>query len=209
MSITPGHPRVPYTTSICTPGIGTGKAGYLHGVWVSRLPVTALVAAHTPIISRLLDIPSPLSVSSIWVRVSVSVRRCCRFSGLYAFHSSDSVAVGIPRRRVVVLVSYKTTTSSTLALLQRVGHWAHHIRSKSASEMVLEDGVRRGVGPRLLVLMVRLLNERYFGSHPRWECYARCSRSLSLCFVVSAHATAFAFLRQAKSSAFRNPYSTN
>ena len=134
MSITPGHPRVPYTTSICTPGIGTGKAGYLHGVWVSRLPVTALVAAHTPIISRLLDIPSPLSVSSIWVRVRVSVRRCCRFSGLYAFHSSDSVAVGIPRRIIAVLVSYKTTTSSTLALLQRVGHWAHHIRSKSTSE---------------------------------------------------------------------------
>ena len=98
------------------------------------MPVTALVAAHTPIISRLLDIPSPLSVSSIWVRVSVSVRRCCRFSGLYAFHSSDSVAVGIPRRRIAVLMSYKTTASSTRALLQRVGHWAHHIRSKSASE---------------------------------------------------------------------------
>ena len=134
MSITPGHPRVPYTTSICIPGIGTGKAGYLHGVWVSRLPVTALVAAHTPTISRTLDTPSPLSVSSIWVRARVSVRRCCRFSGLYAFHSSDSVAVGIPRRIIAVLVSYKTTTSSTRALLQRVGHWAHHIRSKSTSE---------------------------------------------------------------------------
>mgnify|MGYP005683873987 FL=1 len=96
--------------------------------------MTAPVVAHTPIISRTLDIPSPLSVSSIWVRVSVSVRRCCRFSGLYAFHSSDSVAVGIPRRMIAVLVSYKTTTSSTLALLQRVGHWAHHIRSKSTSE---------------------------------------------------------------------------
>ena len=129
-----GHPRVSYTTSICTPGIGTGEAGQLHGVWVSRLPVTALVAVHTPMISRTLDIPSPLSVSSIRVRVRVSVRRCCRFSGLYAFHSSDSVAVGIPRRIIAVLVSYKTTTSSTLALLQRVGHWAHHIRSKSTSE---------------------------------------------------------------------------
>ena len=73
MSITPGHPRVPYTTSICTPGIGTGEAGYIHGVWVSRLPVTALVAENTPIISRLLDIPSPLSVSSIWVRVRVKL----------------------------------------------------------------------------------------------------------------------------------------
>ena len=134
MSITPGHPRVPYTTSICTPGIGTGEAGQLHGVWVSRLPVTAPVVAHTPIISRTLDIPSPLSVSSIWVRVRVSVRRCCRFSGLYAFHSSDSVAVGIPRRMIAVLMPHKTTTSSTLALLQRVGHWAHHIRSKSTSE---------------------------------------------------------------------------
>ena len=134
MSITPGHPRVPYTTSICTPGIGTGEAGQLHGVWVSRLRVAALPAVYTPMISRTLDIPSPLSVSSIRVRVRVSVRRCCRFSGLYAFHSSDSVAVGIPRRIIAVLVSYKTTTSSTLALLQRVGHWAHHIRSKSTSE---------------------------------------------------------------------------
>ena len=98
------------------------------------MPVTAPVVAHTPIISRTLDMPSPLSVSSIWVRVRVSVRRCCRFSGLYAFHSSDSAVVGIPRRRVAVLMSYKTTASSTLALLQRVGHWAHHIRSKSTSE---------------------------------------------------------------------------
>ena len=78
--------------------------------------------------------PSPLSVSSIWVRVSVSVRRCCGFSGLYAFHSSDSAVVGIPRRMIAVLVSYKTTASSTRASLQHVGHWAHHIRPKSTSE---------------------------------------------------------------------------
>ena len=68
------------------------------------------------------------------VRVRVSVRRCCRFSRLYPFHSSDSAVVGIPRRMIAVLVLYRTTASSTLALLQRVGHWAHHIRSKSTSE---------------------------------------------------------------------------
>jgi hypothetical protein len=135
VSITPGHPRVPYTTSICTPGIGTGEAGYLHGVWASRSPVMALVVAHTLIFSRVLDIPSPLSVSSIWVRVSVSVRRCYRFSGLSAFHSSDSVVVGIRRPRFVVLMTYAATASSTHALLQCCsGHWAHHIRSKSTSE---------------------------------------------------------------------------
>ena len=134
MSITPGHPRVPYTTSICTPGIGTEEAGYLHSVWVSRSPVTALVVVHTPASSKVLDIPSPLSPSSFWVRVSVSVRRCCRFSGLYAFHSSGDVAVGIRRPRIVVLMSYKATTSSTPALLQCAGHWVHHIRSKSTSE---------------------------------------------------------------------------
>ena len=68
--------------------------------------------------------------------------------------------------------------------------------------MTLEGGVRRGVGPRLrlLVLMVRLLTERYFGALSRWECYAhaQCSRSLSLCFVVSTHATAFALLTTSK-----------
>ena len=92
MSITPGHPRVPYTTSICTPGIGTEEAGYLHGVWASRSPVTTLVVAHTPIVGKVLDIPSPLSTSRIWVRVGVSVRRCYRFSGLCAFHLSGDVA---------------------------------------------------------------------------------------------------------------------
>ena len=63
---------------------------------------------------------------------------------------------------------------------------------KAHLRMTLEGGVRRGVGPRLLVLMVRLLTEREYRALSRWECYARCSRSLSLCFVVPAHATAFA-----------------
>ena len=157
MSTTPGHPQVPYTTSICTPGIGTGEAGYLHGVWASRSPVTALVVVYTPIISRVLDIPSPLSPSSFWVRVSVSVRRCYRFSGLYAFHSSDSVAVGIRRPRIVVLITYKATTSSTHALLQCAGHWGCHIRSKSTYENDTGGwGQTRSWTPSAL-LMVRLL----------------------------------------------------
>ena len=73
-----------------------------------RSLVTALVVFYTPIISRALDVPSLLSVSCIWarVRVKVSVRRCCRFSGLlYAFYSSDSVTVGIRRAKIVVLMS--------------------------------------------------------------------------------------------------------
>ena len=123
-----------YTTSICTPGIGTGEVVYLHGVWVSGSPVTATMVAHTSITSRVLDIPPPLSPWSIWVRVSVSVRRCYRISGLYAFRSSDSVAVGIPQRRIAVLMACNATASSMLALLQCSGHWAHHIRSKSTSE---------------------------------------------------------------------------
>ena len=111
-----------------------GETGYLHGVCTSRSPVTALVVAHAPIISRVLDIPSPASASRMWVRVSVSVRRCYRFSGLYAFHSSDSVAVGIRRPRIVVLMTYKATASSTLALLQGRGRLVHHNRSKSTYE---------------------------------------------------------------------------
>ena len=85
--------------------------------------------------------------------VRVSVRRCCRFSGLYAFHSSDSAAVGIPRRMIAVLMSYQAPASSTGASLQWIGRWVCRIRSKSASRMTLEDGVRRGVGPRLLILV--------------------------------------------------------
>ena len=59
--------------------------------------------------------------------------------------------------------------------------------------MTLEGGVRRGVGPRLLVLMVRLLAERYHRALSRWKYYALCPQSLSLClsFVVSATAPAF------------------
>ena len=128
--------RVPHTTSICKPGIGTGEAGYLHGVWASRSPVTALVVAHTPIVSwvLVLDIPSPLSASSFWVRVRVGVRRCYRFSGLYAFHSSGDVVDGIRRPRIVVLMACKAPASSTLALLQCAGHCGCHIRSKSVCE---------------------------------------------------------------------------
>jgi hypothetical protein len=134
----PSHPGTHeyhnYTTSICTPGIGTEEAGYLHGVWASRSPVTALVVAHTPIVGKVLDIPSPLSASRIWVRVRVSVRRCYRFSGLYAFHLSGDVAVGTRRPRIAVLAAYNATASSTLALLQCAGRLGHHIRSKSTSE---------------------------------------------------------------------------
>ena len=127
-----------------------------------------MTALHTPIISRLFDIPSLSSASSIRVRVRVSVRRCCRFSELYAFHSSGSDAVGIQRRRIAVGTIYKATASRTLALLQCVGHRVRHIRSKSAFENNTGDGARRGVGPRLLILMVRLLVLWYFGSHARW-----------------------------------------
>ena len=74
------------------------------------------------------------SASRMWVRVSVRVRRCCRFSGLYAFRSSDSVVVGIRRPRIAVLVSYNATASSTLALLQGRGRLVHQNRSKSTYE---------------------------------------------------------------------------
>ena len=114
-------------------------------------------------------------------RVIISVRRCYRFSGLYAFHSSGDVAVGIRRPRIVVLMAYKAAASSTLALLQCVGHWGCHICSKSTSEsdtIVLEGGVRRGGGPRLLLLMVRLLTERYHRALSRWKYYALCSHAL-------------------------------
>ena len=60
--------------------------------------------------------------------------------------------------------------------------------------MTLEGGVRRGVGPRLLLLMVRLLTERYHRALSRWKYYALCSQSLSLCFGVSATTPAFASL---------------
>jgi hypothetical protein len=192
VSTTPGHPRVPYTTSICTPDIGTGEAGSLHGVGVSRSPVTALVVAHTPATSRVLDIPSPLSPSSFWVRVSVSVRRCYRFSGLYAFNSSGDVADGKRRRRIAVFMAYNATASSALALVQCSGHWARHIRSKSTSENDTGGwGQTRSRTPSAL-LIVRLLTERYYRALSRWKYYALCSQSLSLCFVVPATAPAFA-----------------
>ena len=40
------------------------------------------------------------------------IRRCCRFSGLHAFYSSDSAHVvgGVQRRRIAVLMSYKATS---------------------------------------------------------------------------------------------------
>ena len=110
-------------------GVLTRRAGR-----VSRSPVSALVVAHAPITSRVLDILSPVSASRIWVRVRVSVRRCYRFSGLYAFHLSGDVAVGIRRPMIAVLMAYKATASSTLALLQCAGHWGCHICSKSSSE---------------------------------------------------------------------------
>ena len=118
--------------------------------------MTAPVVAHTPIISRVLDIVlSPLSPSSIWVRVRVRVRRYYRFSGLYAFHSSGDVAVGIRRRRIAVLMAYNATASSTLALpqLNAVATGRTTSARKAHLRMTLEGGVKRGVGPHLLLLM--------------------------------------------------------
>ena len=90
---------------ISTDWVTMHLTAYLHGVWASRSPVTTLVVAHTPIVGKVLDIPSPLSASRIWVRVRVSVRRCYRFSGLYAFHLSGDVAVGTRRPRIAVLMA--------------------------------------------------------------------------------------------------------
>ena len=42
---------------------------------------------------------------------------------------------------------------------------------KAHLRMTLEGGVRRGVAPRLLVLMVRLMTERYFRAFSHWKCY--------------------------------------
>jgi hypothetical protein len=174
-------------------------------MWVSRSPVTDLVIAHTPTFSRVLDIPSPLSPSSFWVRVRVSVRRCCRFSGLYAFHSSGDVAVGM-RRPTIAVMSCKAPASSTHALLQYVGHRVHHIRSKSTSENDTGGwGQTRSRTPSAL-LIVRLLTERYYRALSRWKYYALCSQSLSLCFVVSATASILHCLRDNNLSSyyFRN-----
>ena len=60
---------------------------------------------------------------------------------------------GIRQPKVDGLVSYQAPASSTCASLQRIVRWVCRIRSKSASRMTLKDVVRRGVGPRLLVLV--------------------------------------------------------
>ena len=117
------------------PVLAPGRRGtYTACGRLNRPPVTALAVAHTSIIGRVLDIPSPLSASRIWVRVRVSGRRCYRFSGLCAFHLSGDVAVGTRRPRIAVLAAYNATASSTLALLQGRGRLVHHIRSKSTYE---------------------------------------------------------------------------
>ena len=72
-------------------------------------------------------------------------------------HSPGSATVGTQQPEIVVLIVFESVASRTGALLQCGGRSVRHIPSKSASEMVLEDGARRGVGPRLLVLLVRLL----------------------------------------------------
>ena len=174
MSTIPGHPRVPYATSICTPGIGAGEAGYLHGVWESRSPVTALVVVHMPASNRVLDIPSPLSPSSFWVSVIVSVRRCCRFSGLHAFDSSSEFTVGIRRPTIVVLVSHKAQASSTLALLQCAGHGGCHNRLKSTSENDTRGRGQTRSQTSSALQMVRLPTERDYRALSRWMYYALC-----------------------------------
>ena len=49
----------------------------------------------------------------------------------------------------------------------------------------MEGGVRRGVGPRLLVLMVRLLAERYHRALSRWKYYTMLSITLTVLRSVS------------------------
>ena len=50
-----------------------------------------------------------------------------------------------------------------------------------------------------ILLMVRLLAERYHRALSHWEYYALCSQSLSSYFVVSATAPAFALLTRQES----------
>ena len=79
------------------------------------------------------------------------------------------------------IVSYNCTLTVFFCL---TGFYLWCGRTTSARKahlrMILEGGVRRGVGPRLvrlLVLMVRLMAERYFRALSQWKCYAQCSRS--------------------------------
>ena len=112
------------------------------------------------------------AVASEWiehlVKVRVSVRRFGRFGGLYAFHSSGSVMASMRRPRTVALVSYKATASSTLALLQHVGHWVPNIRSKSTSENGTAGWGQKRSRTSSVVLMVRMLLLWDFGSLARW-----------------------------------------
>ena len=69
--------------------------------------------------------------------------------------------------------------------------WCTTSARKAHMRMALEDEVRRGVGPGLLLMMVRLLADRSHRALSRWKNCALCSQSLSLRFVVSATAPAF------------------
>jgi hypothetical protein len=82
---------------------------------------------------------------------------------------------------------FKAVASRTGALLQCGGRSVRHIPSKSASEMVLEDGARRGVGPRLLVLLVRLLVVLDYTALAHWMSGSIPPLALQYCSVVRSH----------------------
>ena len=93
---------MPYTTPVCTPRPvlapygRTGEAVHLHGVWVAGLLVTCsclkfylLIAYNYNYSQQGTRYTITTERLDLWVRGSA--RRCCRFSGLYAFHWSHSV----------------------------------------------------------------------------------------------------------------------
>ena len=142
-------------------------AVHLLGAWVSRLLVTALVVmlvvAYTPIISRTLAMPSLLSGSSIWVRVRV--RRCCRFSRLYMHFIRRVVSWSAhDGRGSLCWCRTRPQPAACLRWSDAVATGRTTSARKAHLRMALEDGVRRGVGPRLLVLVVRLLVLLNFGA---------------------------------------------
>ena len=184
VSTTPGHPRAPHATSTCTPSVQLAPG---------RCTCTA----------RELGLRLALGAA-----INLA---CCGHAHMQPHSNSPGVS------RLVChgegsLCRWPTMPQPAACLRCSIAVATRRTASARKAHMImplpLKGGAKRGVGPRLLVLMAPLA-ERYLGALSRWKCYALCSQLLSLCFVVPATAQHLHCLRDNNLSAHPKSMSKN
>ena len=149
--MSPGHSRpgtTNYLNAICTPSIGIGDAVHSHvvGVHVARVTTRGVVHIYMRAAAATGEIDlAGYTYFVSWVMTWV------------VYDNRKSTTRWHTKLQPVVQVHHNVVTAGCDTSAR-----------KAHTRMTLENGVKRGVRPRLLVLLVRLLVLGYLGALARW-----------------------------------------